>query len=142
VDAIPSDGCRIQPTFRMQGEEGSRIPTDARVFLRFPDGPDDFLGLQFQVSINDVQGTKYPYLYAVLVAKESFGLLAHVPTVEDLADGLTVETTREDDVDVIVIRQHTTKKSGYHTNRGAVARIARAALVSANHILGKPAKSV
>jgi len=132
-DRLP-EGCRIQPTFRMQGEAGERVPTDARVFLRFPDAPEEFLGVQLQVAVNEVQGTKYPYLYAVIVAEESFGLLDRVAEVEAIAAGLTVETSREDDAHVIVIRQPTTKKTGYHTNRRAVARIVASALQSVGRV--------
>ncbi|MFV1965019.1 MAG: hypothetical protein ACC628_06320 [Pirellulaceae bacterium] len=48
---------------------------------------------------------------------------------------LTVEGTPENDVGVIVIRQHTTKTSGYHTKPKAIARIARAAWRSVAEIL-------
>jgi hypothetical protein len=139
VDSIRDrmgDRARIQPTFRMVGDEGERVPTDARIFLGIPDAPAGFLGVQFQVAINQVQGTNYPYLYAVIVARESFGLLDHVEEVERIADGLTVESTAEDDAHVIVIRQHTTKTSGYHTGGRAVVRIAKAAWTSAERITG------
>ncbi len=119
--------CQIQPMFQLAGKGANRTPVAARVFIRFPDGPEDFLGIQFQVSLNDVQGTKYPYLYAVIIAKQSFGLLRyHASEIADRTSDLTVETSTEDDVEVIVIRQHTTKTSGYHTDAADVRKIARA----------------
>jgi hypothetical protein len=120
--------CQVKPMFRMVGEGESRVPVDARMFIRFPDGPEDLLGFQLQVSINDVQGTRYPYLYAVLVARPAFGLIdRHLADVEAVSPGLTVETSREEDAEVIVVRQHTTDKTGYHTNRRKIAIIARTA---------------
>lgn len=124
----PGPEFRAQPMFRVAGDGDGRVPVDARVFLRFPDAPEEFLGMQLQVAVNDVQGTKYPYLYAVLVARPGFGLHGErLAGIESAAQGLTVETSREEDVEVVVIRQHTTKKSGYHTSPAAAARIARAA---------------
>jgi len=119
---------QIQPLFLMAGEGKARVPVDARAFIRFPDGPEQFLGMQIQVSINSVQGTNYPYLYAVLVAQEGFGLLdKHLRTVQEAAWDLTVEQSREQDVEVIVIRQHTTSTSGYHTGPIVCEQIARTA---------------
>ena len=133
------------------------MPINARVFIRFPDGPSDFLGVQFQVALNNVQGTNYPYLYAVIVAKKEFELLEqYLVTVrtriqrkadEQKKSGLlamfqyeekgklTIESSRESDVEVIVIRQHTTKQSGYHSKPEAIQHIARAAWHSAEYIL-------
>ena len=148
LDRFEEPPCQIQPMFEMTGKGDKRTPKNARVFVRFPDGPEDLLGLQFQVAINNVQGTKYPYLYAVIVAKNSFHLLEnHGDQVRSFASGrpatessgwkrllgledagkLVVETSVEDDVDVIVLRQKTTKNSGYHTDSTAVRRIATTA---------------
>ena len=133
--------------FEVAGRDESRTPIGARVFVRFPDGPEDFLGLQYQVAINEVQGSNYPYLYAVIVAQKSFRLLdeplaeyrrrltpANEPGgllgflgLTSTKDRLTIEEGREDEVDVIIIRQHTTKQSGYHTTPAAITNLARTA---------------
>jgi len=127
MDAFTEPPCQIQPMFLTAGEKAGAVPLAARIFVRFPDGPEDFLGVQFQVALNDVQGTKYPYLYAVLVARPAFGLLKH--NVAPAAGGakLTIEKKKEDEVDVIVIRQHTTRQSGYHTKPDAIRCIVRTA---------------
>lgn len=154
VDAFTEPPCQVQPMFEMTGEGERRTPVAARVFIRFPDGPEDFLGLQLQVSLNDVQGTKYPYLYAVIVARNSFDLLdTHLDRIrsslsEDDASSsgllrflgvsdssFTVEGSSESEVEVIVIRQTTTKKTGYHTDAAACRRIAQAAWQSVTQIL-------
>lgn len=128
IERFEDPPCQVQPMLQLAGKDQHRTPVAARVFVRFPDGPEEFLGIQFQVSLNDVQGTKYPYLYAVIVAKKTFGLLeTHLASVARSAPSLTVEPSSEDDVEVIVIRQPTTKKSGYHTNAGAVRNIAQVA---------------
>ncbi|NOX56580.1 MAG: hypothetical protein GXP27_19480 [Planctomycetes bacterium] len=144
VERFAEPPCQIQPMLEMVGQGDRRTPLNARVFIRFPDGPEDFLGLQFQVAINNVQGTNYPYLYAVLVARKTFGLhgepLKRIRAMARAmrkktsgwqrlfgigeAAGLTISRSSEEDVDVIVIRQRTTKTSGYHTDAAAVARIA------------------
>ena len=125
IEGFDEPPCQIQPMFEMGGRE-KKVPVGARAFVRFPDGPEAFLGVQFQVSLNDVQGTKFPYLYAVLVAKKGFGLLEdHLARIQaGASDELTVETSTEEDVDVVVIRQTTTKKTGYHTKDRAIRRIA------------------
>jgi hypothetical protein len=140
IEEFGSPTVQIQPRFLMVGKAGEKIPTDARIFLRFPDGPEEFLGLQFQVAINNVQGTRYPYLYAVLVARTEFDLIhKHRAGISARLDDLTVSSDSEDDVDVIVIRQTTTKNSGYHTNAAAVRRIARAAFTNAAEVIKTPA---
>ncbi len=142
LDAIESrEGpeFEIQPRFYMVGEGTDRVPLDARVFIRFPDGPEEFLGLQFQVAINNVQGTRYPYLYAVLVAKEKFHLIRdHRASITAKNDHLDVSKSSGADVEVIVIRQVTTKKTGYHTNAKAIRKVAFAAFDSALRVIGRP----
>ncbi|MAT72745.1 MAG: hypothetical protein CMJ58_24970 [Planctomycetaceae bacterium] len=155
IDRHEHPPCQIQPMFQVAGKQDAKTPTNARVFVRFPDGPEDFLGVQFQVAINDVQGTKYPYLYAVLVAQKSFklrqgpledvrrrakkitkptGLLQFLGITKESGQ-LTIESKSEKDVDVIVIRQHTTKQTGYHTDPAAIRVIAEMAWSAASEIV-------
>jgi len=158
IDAQRTPPCQIQPMFKMAGKGDQRLPIDARVFIRFPDGPEEFLGLQFQVALNNVQGTKYPYLYAVLVARKKFQLVEnYLPELRRRwpsgkgrgskkfallraghEQALTISESHEAEVDVIVLRQRTTKQSGYHTDAAAVRWIAEAAWQSAAYILGTP----
>ena len=155
IDRKKEPPCQVQPMFEMVGKGDNQTPIGARVFVRFPEAPEDFLGIQFQVAINNVQGTKYPYLYAVLVAKKSFGLLGEPLTeVRDLlkkskqkatgflgllglddTGSLTVERSSEAEVDVIVVRQRTTKKSGYHTDAAAIHHLTTAVWQATAHIL-------
>jgi len=129
----------IVPMLEMAPAEPKPAPVGARLMVRFPKASADFIGIQFQVNLNNVQGTNYPYLYAVVVAKKGFHLLLphRLQQVKAAAPKLAVETDDAGEVDVIVIRQQTTKNSGYHTNKSAVARIVESTLTAAESILGK-----
>jgi hypothetical protein len=97
------------------GESGEgSFPNDARLMVRFRDAPKDFIGLQGQISINSVKGRPYPYFYVVLIAKHSFDILKKFG--KQSFEKLVVERKETSEVDVIVIRQRTTKTSGYHTD--------------------------
>ncbi|MDJ0974030.1 MAG: hypothetical protein QNJ98_06185 [Planctomycetota bacterium] len=111
----------------MVGKDGERNPNNFKLTARWPDGPEGFYGLQAQVVVNRVQGTGYPYFYACLVAKEGLGLLERgVP--KGLPPGVIVETETKDEVDVVIIRQKTSKTSGYHTKPPKSSMILRTAL--------------
>jgi hypothetical protein len=129
IDTFKEPPCQVQCMFEMTGKDKEKTPVGARVFVRFPEGPEDFLGVQFQVSLNNVQGTKYPYLYAVLVAKKGFGLTeAAIKKICKSAErSLCIEKSEENDVEVVVIRQKTTKESGYHTKPARIREIAQTA---------------
>ncbi len=144
TDQFDTPPCQTQPMFEMAGKDSRQVPINARVFIRFPDGPSGLLGLQFQVALNNVQGTNFPYLYAVIVADKEFGLLDnYLSAIEQplrhrgkkKTGGLTVESSTEGEVEVIIIRQRTTKKSGYHTKPAAIRSIASAAWTSVEMIV-------
>lgn len=98
------------------------VPSDVKFKVDVAGHHPDFLGLYGQVVINEVQGTSYPYFYVVLVARKGFGL-------RDVFHGyrtsreITKEFKRQDEVEVFVIRQHTTDESGYHTGPAEAATI-------------------
>lgn len=91
------------------------IPEDLKLRVDIADRHADFLGLYGQAVINDVQGTSYPYFYVVLVARRGFGLDA-VHRAYEAPYNLVAELDRKREVEVLVIRQRTTKNSGYHTD--------------------------
>lgn len=99
-----------------------QIPEDIKIRIKFPKQHRDFLGYYAQIVLNTVQGHSYPYFYVVLVAKDSFGL-------EDVAASYTPpskiikEFSYQGDVEVLVIRQQTTKTSGYHTAKARMLEI-------------------
>jgi hypothetical protein len=100
-------------TVKARDQEGE-VPVDVKAIVAFRSAPPSFLGVQTQVSINEVQGHSYPYFYCVLVARDDFGGLRQ-NRLESTPSNVILESKREKDVDILVIRQYTTQTSGYHT---------------------------
>ena len=107
----------VAPYLEIGHAEKGSFPNDTRVLLRFANAPNTFIGLQGQISINTVRSKMYPYFYAVLIARHEFGLFDKYESPKVSLDRITIETKETAEVDVIVIRQTTTRTSGYHTNR-------------------------
>ena len=139
---------------------GKDLPTDARLMIKLPAAPAEFYGVQTQVSINSVQGTDFPYLYGVLLAKKGGDLLGnYLAFTKDFdpepgAMGklsaflqlplpgsfpVIFEPGSDKGVDVLVVRQFTTRAGGYHTNAGQAARVVETALALAGKMLSRPA---
>ena len=117
--SAPSDVQVIPMLATVEAKKGGRVPSDARLLVRFLNAPESFLGMQVQISTNTVQGTDYPYLYCVLLAKQEAALFygqrqRFIIGIE--RKGLVLEEQKSGDVDVLVVRQKTTYTSGYHTN--------------------------
>lgn len=113
----PSDIQALPMLATKEEAKGQKVPTDARLMVRFLNSPDSFMGMQVQICINDVQGTYYPYLYCVLLAKKDSGFFNVRKELSSRApDFISFERTSSGGVDVLVIRQKTTKTSGYHTD--------------------------
>lgn len=98
-----------------QAKQGT-FPNDARVLIKLRDAPDEFIGLQGQISINTVKSRDYPYFYVVLLARPGFQLFEKFKSLKVVLNNITVEKKKTSEVDVIVLRQSTTKTSGYHTD--------------------------
>lgn len=138
IEDLQQPASEIQPMFLLKGVGEERTPTAARVFIQFPDAPPELLGLQFQVAINDVQGTQYPYLYAVIVARPGSDLLDRCETaIRNSVDPLLVEASSSADAEVLVIRRKTTKTSGYHTPGNWVRQIALGAWTAVARLVPK-----
>jgi len=114
----------------------AKLPEDVKFKVDVEGQHPDFLGLYGQVVLNDVQGTSYPYFYVVLVAKDGFGLHDAFKRFRPDSD-ITKEFKREGKVEVLVIRQYTTKKSGYHTKPLAASSIFYAGLNVAEEVTAK-----
>ncbi|HNX80612.1 MAG TPA: hypothetical protein PKL77_00500 [Candidatus Omnitrophota bacterium] len=115
---VSPEDIQVLPMLATQEVVGKgRIPTDARLMLRFLNAPDYFLGVQVQVSINTVEGTDYPYLYCVILAKSGAGLaILKTDDMDIPLQRVTLENQVSEDVDVLVVRQTTSANSGYDTN--------------------------
>ncbi len=113
-----------------------RMPLDLKLSIRPQDAPKSFYGIQAQVVLNRVQGRAYPYFYAVVVAEDGSGLLDASKEVP-MPLGIILETKRQDDVEIAIVRQKTTKTSGYHTKPEVSANILRTGLKIGEQFLAK-----
>jgi hypothetical protein len=105
----------------LRGAE-AKLPDDVKFKVDIQDHHPDFLGLYGQVVLNEVQGSSFPYFYVVLVARRGFGLTEAKESYID-PRGMTTELKYQGEVEVFVIRQTTTKTSGYHTKPTKALRI-------------------
>jgi len=110
----------------LEGEGEDHQPTDVKIQIRPKDAPNFYYGVQSQVCLNRVQGKPYPYCYSVVIAKEDHGLLG--ASIGYRVGGADVETSVKKGVEVVIVRQHTTKTSGYHTKPSASLRMLKGAL--------------
>ena len=130
-------GEEFRPALMLSRGDGDKtIPNDARFSVAFPDSPEGFYGLQAQINLNVVQGTSYPYFYCVLAAKPGFGLSRYKKKIP-LAKRIICEYQEDKRAEVLVIRQYTTRKSGYHTKERQCVDILTNALEGARLICQK-----
>ncbi len=128
-------GETFKPALMLSKDENEKaIPVDARFSIQFPHSPDDFYGLQAQINLNVVQGTSYPYFYCVLAAKPGFQLASYRDKI-DCPKSVICETQKDAHAEVLVIRQKTTRKSGYHTKETRCEEILVAALEGGRKIV-------
>jgi hypothetical protein len=131
---VPAPGFEPVPMLALRDGPRGKYPVDAKLMLRpREDDGAGFLGVQVQVALNNVQGTDYPYLYAVVLGKHPFAL--------PLARGrhrraggrveLVFERGESEGVDYLVIRQHADNAGGWHTLPDDVREIVTAALAVA-----------
>jgi hypothetical protein len=135
-DRLKQEGEELQFQLRTAKEKGTEeeIPNDVKAIIMFHGKNPDFLGVQMQICLNNVQGTDYPYFYCVIVAREPFGKISE----DDLhhpPGKIIIETKKQKDVYIAIIRQHTTKRTGYHTRPGTVRTIFTYALREARQLL-------
>jgi len=121
-----------------KGKDDKTVPIDARFSIAFPDPPEGFYGLQAQINLNVVQGTSFPYFYCVLAAQPGFGLSRFKSKIA-LAPRIICEYQEDSKAEVLVIRQYTTRKSGYHTKERQCAAILKTALEGGRLICAKTA---
>jgi hypothetical protein len=115
----------------------AKLPQDIKFKVDIQGHHPDFLGLYGQVVLNEVQGSSYPYFYVVLVARRGFGLDR---TQQGYAEprGMVTELKNQGEVEVFVIRQKTTRKSGYHTKKRKAVQIFLEGLTLAERVAEKP----
>jgi hypothetical protein len=103
----------------VDSKTGKPFPKEVKMNIKYPGKPDKMLGFYGQLSINMVKSAPYPYFYVVLVFKENSGLKSRhnrfIPS-----EKVVCEYSTGKDVEILVIRQMTTKTSGYFTNEKSV----------------------
>jgi len=128
---------QVQYAPAKSAQGSGEIPEDVKAIVQMPDAPEGFYGLQMQISINMVQGARYPYYYCVLVGKAGFGRLGE-SSFAPPPGGITLECDAKADAEVAVIRQTTTRNSGYHTRPRDAVRIFEYALGEARRVAAGP----
>lgn len=117
----------------LAGKE-KKMPKDVKIKINVKDQPDNFLGVYGQVSINTVSGVDYRYFYMVIVTYKTFGLEKHVKKIE-LPKNIIKEYKVQNDVEIVVIRQYTTRTSGYQTKPDMIRSIFNATMYNAVEML-------
>ena len=111
---------------------GQPHPVDARLMARpAHEDASGFIGLQVQVSLNNVRGTDYPYLYAVILGKEAFAFPGGPRSTHERGVSLVLEDGRSAGVRYRVVRQYADKSGGWHTGPDEVRGIVAAAVEKA-----------
>jgi len=134
---IKKEGEEFVPSLLLaKDKEGKEFPTDCRFNIVFDHAPADFYGILAQININVIESSKYPYFYCVLTAKAGFGLKEYMRRRDDIPKSIIMEHSEDKEAEVIVIRQRTTKNTGYHTKINTCKSIMEIALnISRNIIL-------
>ena len=112
-----------------------KLPSDVKMKIDFENQTDNFLGLYAQIAANSIQGKFYPYFYMVMVAKEQMKMTDKYFNQLEVSKPIIKEKSKENNLDIIIIRQHTTKTSGYYTTPKRVNKIFTTGLAAAEFIL-------
>jgi hypothetical protein len=111
-----------------QGRRG-HYPVDARLMARpAREDASGFLGVQIQVAMNNVKGTDYPYLYAVVLGKGTFRFPESPGRASVHGVDLVTEAGESEGVRYRVLRQHADRNGGWHTEPDHIRGIVSAAL--------------
>jgi len=135
VDLAASGDLDPVPMLALREGRTGKYPVDARLMLR-PAREDEsgFLGVQVQVAMNNVNGTDYPYLYAVVLGKGGFRVPTATPRLHRGGTDIVFERGESEGVRFLVVRQHADKRGGWHTEPQHVQAIVSVALEKAREI--------
>jgi hypothetical protein len=113
----------ITPYIRLDKDrEGKQIPEDVRLMIEPRRKPEDFIGVQVQVAINNGPNGAVPYMYVVFLCKgkgRSFQYLSR-----EKFGSMVKEPGGDDEYGYIVVRQRT-GGGGYHTTHNDCLRLLR-----------------
>ena len=130
LDESPGKAFAMTPYIRFdKDKEGRQIPEDVRFMLELRRNPEDFVGVQFQIAINNGPNGKVPYMYAVFLCRGE-GPTFHRISNMDFGSFIT-EKEADPEHSTVVIRQPT-KNQGYHTTSSDCRRLFLAVLSRLN----------
>lgn len=112
-----------------------KLPEDVKMKIDFNNQPEGFMGMYAQISLNNVQGRLYPYFYVVIVAKKELNILDKYYNSVNVSKPIIKEKSTENNMDIIIIRQFTTKTGGYFTKPKTVNKIFSTGLDIAEFII-------
>jgi hypothetical protein len=116
LSAAAQQGIVMTPYLRFdKDKEGRDIPEDLRVMVEPRRKPNDFVGIQFQVTFNNGPNGKVPYMYAVCITRGGGPTFHRVSQLS--AAGFVVEHKQPGEYGSVVIRQET-YADGYETKAG------------------------
>ena len=119
----------LVPLLALREGRRGHYPVDARLMARpAREDASGFLGVQVQVAINNVRGTDYPYLYAVVLGKGDFRFPEAPGRQTVHGVDLVIEAGEGEGVRYRVVRQHADRSGGWHTEPDHVRGILTAAL--------------
>ena len=123
------------PMLALREGQTGKYPVDARLMLR-PARQDEsgFLGVQVQVAMNNVKGTDYPYLYAVVLGKGDFRMPGVSPRQRRNGTEIVFERDESEGVRFLVVRQHAARQGGWHTEPFHICVIVELALEKARAV--------
>ena len=126
---------KLQAQLLLQSTDEQSLPKDVKADISYPAAHKNFHGIQTQVVINRIQGTPYPYCYSVIVADsklEFFQFLEHHAYLIKPKQAIIFEKKVQNNTEILVIRQQTTKTSGYHTTPEKATLIMQSAITIAD----------
>ena len=135
----------LLPLLALREGRRGHYPVDARLMARpAREDASGFLGVQIQVAMNNVRGTDYPYLYAVILGKDDFRFPIGPDRAREAGLDIVFENGRSEGVRYRVLRQHADTSGGWHTEPDHIRGIVTVALERAReawreNLGGKPA---
>lgn len=110
---VPTD-LKLTPYLRFdKDDKGLDVPENMRCMLEPKRKPDDLIGVQFQVALNNGPNGKVPYMYAVAITRGASGIsFREISAFSNKK--YHVEVKKDGEYGTVVIRQ-TTTGGGYQT---------------------------
>jgi hypothetical protein len=129
LEEIAGKDFDLVPLLALREGRRGHYPVDARLMARpAREDASGFLGVQVQVAMNNVRGTDYPYLYAVVLGKGAFRFPEGPGRETVHGVDLVVEAGESEGVRYRVVRQHADRGGGWHTEPPLIRGIVTSAL--------------